>query len=165
MIPARWRKEYARSRGLIIKYGITAREYDSILKKQGGVCAICSEPPGKTRLAVEHRHGDGLLRGLVCWKCNKAIAYLKDDIGRAMAVVTYLTEPPAVFALGTQVYGRVGRVTRKWKTKREKAERLAAVAEMLRNDKAYYEGRNDDGGQGQQESASGQGTAEASPAS
>ena len=149
------RKEYQRSRALIIKYGITAREYDAILEAQGGVCYICQEPPGKMRLAVEHRHGDGLLRGLVCWQCNKSIAYLRDNIRRAQRVVEYLTEPPAVFALRRQVYGRIGRVTRKWKTKREKAERMAALANILKADKAYYEGRAEHGSQDQQESASG----------
>jgi hypothetical protein len=134
------RKEYTRSRALIIKYGITAREYDAILARQGGVCFICEEPPGKMRLAVEHRHGDGLLRGLVCWQCNKAIAYLRDSFTRSQRVVEYLTEPPAVFALGRQVYGRTGRVTRKWKTKREKRERMESLANLLKADKAYYQG-------------------------
>jgi len=146
------RKEYQRSRGLIIKYGITAREYDAILKRQGGVCYICERPPGETRLAVEHRHGDGMLRGLVCWNCNKAIAYLRDQPRRAERLLEFLTYPPAVAALKRQVYGRLGRVTRKWKTKKERAERMAAVRELLKADKAYYEGRDDHGGKDQQES-------------
>jgi hypothetical protein len=149
------RKEYQRSRSLIIKYGITAREYDAILAKQRGVCFICSEPPKKSRLAVEHRHGDGLLRGLVCWQCNKAIAYIRDNPDRAARLLEFLMYPPAVMALKRQVYGRLGRVTRKWRTKKERAERMASVAEMLKADKAYYEGRDGDGGsKGQQESES-----------
>ena len=140
------RKEYQRSRGLIIKYGITAREYDAILERQGGVCSICERPPGETRLAVEHRHGDGLLRGLVCWQCNKAIAYLRDQPRRAERLLGFLTYPPAVSALKRQVYGRLGRVTRKWKTKKERTERMAAVRELLKADKAYYKGRDSNGG-------------------
>lgn len=132
------RQEYARSRTLIIKYGITAREYDAILERQGGRCFICRELPGKTRLAVEHRHNDGLVRGLVCWTCNRAIAYVRDNTGRAAKVLEFLMYPPAVAALGREVYGRPGRVTRKWRTKKEKIDRMATVADILKQDKDYY---------------------------
>jgi len=134
------RKEYARSRGLIIKFGVTAREYDAILEYQGGGCFICGEPPKKTRLAVEHRHKDGLLRALVCWGCNKAIAYLRDNSDRAARALEMLMYPPASTALKREVFGRTGRVSRRWRTKREKAERMAALADLLKADKAYYEG-------------------------
>lgn len=133
------KREYGRSRGLIIKYGITAREYDAILEHQKGGCAVCSQPPKKTRLAVEHRHKDGLLRGLVDWQCNKAIAYLRDDWERARRLLKFLLNPPAAQALGREVFGRTGRVSRKWRTKREKAERMAALEKLLKADKAYYE--------------------------
>lgn len=133
------RKEYARSRGLLIKYGINAREYDLILKFQGGVCFICEEPPGKTALAVEHRHSDGLLRGLVCWRCNKAIAYVRDDSRRAGRMADFLLTPPATIALDRRIYGRPGRVSRRWRTKREKVERMALISAKLKADKAYYE--------------------------
>jgi len=38
------------------KYGITLVEYNQILAKQGGKCAICGRPPGDRRLAVDHEH-------------------------------------------------------------------------------------------------------------
>jgi hypothetical protein len=37
-------------------YGITLAEYNTRLAEQGGVCAICKRPPGKTRLSVDHDH-------------------------------------------------------------------------------------------------------------
>ena len=37
-------------------YGITLEEYNQILAEQGGVCAICKEPPGTIRLSVDHDH-------------------------------------------------------------------------------------------------------------
>jgi Recombination endonuclease VII len=52
-------------------FGINERQYQEMLKRQGGVCAICSNPPKKIRLAVEHDHGPSKrVRGACCWTCN-----------------------------------------------------------------------------------------------
>ena len=37
-------------------YGITLEEYNQKLAEQGGVCAICKQPPGTIRLSVDHDH-------------------------------------------------------------------------------------------------------------
>lgn len=49
---------------------LTVDDYDLLLKRQGGVCAICGKPPKKTRLAVDHDHKTGKVRGLLCFYCN-----------------------------------------------------------------------------------------------
>jgi hypothetical protein len=56
-------------------YGITLAQYDSLLKKQGGGCAICGKTPQqeKKNLAVDHIHikgGGGEIRGILCQYCN-----------------------------------------------------------------------------------------------
>lgn len=54
-------------------YGITLAQYNELLKKQGGGCAICSKTPeeeGKS-LAVEHDHKSMFIRGICCSYCNK----------------------------------------------------------------------------------------------
>ncbi len=53
-------------------YGITIAQFDAMMERQGGVCAICKKPPkaGK-RLHVEHCHDSGRVRGLCCWVCNR----------------------------------------------------------------------------------------------
>jgi len=93
-------------------FNLTPADYDRILEHQGGVCAICRRPPkpGK-RLAVEHRHRDGLVRGLVCWACNQLIAALEAVCPHRMAEVTaYLAGyGPATEALGALRYGLPGR--------------------------------------------------------
>lgn len=40
---------------------------------QGAKCAICNkhENEFKKKLSVDHRHHDGLVRGLLCFYCNK----------------------------------------------------------------------------------------------
>lgn len=55
-------------------------EYETRLESQGGVCAICGNPPAKRKLSVDHDHATGLVRGLLCFRCNRALpAYLKRD--------------------------------------------------------------------------------------
>lgn len=80
-------------------YGITYTEYLRLLNKQSGVCAICQMPEqalsrtGKRkRLAVDHNHETGNVRGLLCSGCNQAIGLLQDDPSRADSLATYLRE-------------------------------------------------------------------------
>lgn len=53
------------------RYGITLEDYEALLVKQNGVCAICEEEC-KTgeRLSVDHDHETGAVRGLLCRACN-----------------------------------------------------------------------------------------------
>lgn len=56
------------------RYGITPEEYDELLARQDGRCAMCREEcaTGK-RLAVDHDHATGAVRGLLCHACNRAL--------------------------------------------------------------------------------------------
>lgn len=93
-------------------YGITAAQYDELLAYQGGVCAVCPRPPGKTRLNVDHDHKTGLVRGLLCWQCNRRLIANHHDSELLHRGAEYLDNPPAVAVLG-EVFGRTGRVTNK----------------------------------------------------
>lgn len=70
-------------------FGITVEQYDKLLHEQGGVCAICKSK-GKRLLGVDHCHGTGKVRGLLCHSCNIALGLLKDSIPSARAAVSYL---------------------------------------------------------------------------
>jgi len=59
-------------------YGLTLDQYDQMFKAQGGVCAICGEPQLSRRLAVDHDHEKGHVRGLLCSKCNFKLSVLDD---------------------------------------------------------------------------------------
>lgn len=102
---------YQRQLKLARVFGITVKEYDMIMEHQGGVCAICQRPPANNRLNVDHRHQDGLIRGLVCWIDNRVLGYFRDDPERFLRAIDYLAFPPAVDALGREVFGRRGRTT------------------------------------------------------
>lgn len=58
-------------------YGITSEEYDALMELQGGRCYVCRQKPRRLRLAVDHDHATGIVRGLLCADnergCNHAV--------------------------------------------------------------------------------------------
>ena len=72
-------------------YGISNEDYQALLDAQGGVCAICHNPcvSGK-RLAVDHNHETGVVRGLLCTRCNPGIGYFQDDLALMHRAMAYL---------------------------------------------------------------------------
>lgn len=75
------------------KYGITLADYDRMFDKQGGMCAICFGPPKSgRRMAVDHDHDTGAIRGLLCNTCNLAIGHLRDDPMIVASAAVYLME-------------------------------------------------------------------------
>jgi hypothetical protein len=94
---AEWHKKHyvsvKRDRYLRRSYGISEDEYNEIFSTQGGVCAICFCGPEKTprrRLAVDHCHSTGTVRGLLCVKCNAMIGLAKDKENLLASAIAYL---------------------------------------------------------------------------
>jgi hypothetical protein len=73
-----WRKLQLQRSDLKKLYNMTVEEYNDLFTQQGGVCAICGKPPTKYRLAVDHCHKTGQIRGLLCAKCNIGVVGLED---------------------------------------------------------------------------------------
>jgi hypothetical protein len=72
-------------------YGISLIDYNVMLKKQNGTCAICSKKcPSNRRLAIDHSHKTGIVRGLLCIHCNQAIGHMKDDPSLLIKAIEYL---------------------------------------------------------------------------
>lgn len=71
-------------------YGITREEYAVMLASQGGQCAICRKTNGAHRLAVDHCHATGRVRGLLCHGCNHVLGKMKDDPALLRAAAAYL---------------------------------------------------------------------------
>lgn len=75
-------------------YGITPEEYDALAAKQKNACAICKqECVTGYRLAVDHDHETGRVRGLLCMHCNSGIGNLNDSIPLLQAAIRYLSHP------------------------------------------------------------------------
>jgi hypothetical protein len=88
-----YRETTARYEQTIRRYGIDRLAYEMLLAKQGGVCAICkSPPPKKTPLHVDHDHDTGVVRGLLCGKCNRMLVYFGDNVAGLLRFIDYRDE-------------------------------------------------------------------------
>lgn len=77
-------------------YGLTPAQYAELLRRQGGKCAICRARPKSKRLAVDHDHKSGAVRGLLCSRCNHdLLGSAWDSLAVASALWHYLNTPPA----------------------------------------------------------------------
>lgn len=68
-------------------YGLTEKEYNDLLDRQGHKCALCRK---EKRLQVDHCHKTGKVRGLLCSSCNTGIGRLGDDVDGLKAAIAYL---------------------------------------------------------------------------
>lgn len=61
------------------RYNITPKQYNRMFKKQNECCAVCgkSQLSFKNKLAVDHDHKTGKVRGLLCRRCNLGISYIE----------------------------------------------------------------------------------------
>lgn len=97
--PASRRKSYLRMRDKALaysakynlerKFGLTQEAYNQLSEKQNGKCAVCFQVCSR-KLAVDHDHRTGRIRGLLCNKCNRGIGYLQDDEGILQNALEYL---------------------------------------------------------------------------
>lgn len=55
-----------------------------------GVCAICGEKNKGKRLAIDHCHQSGKIRGFLCTGCNVALGLMGDSPGRLRRAAEYL---------------------------------------------------------------------------
>ena len=90
-------------------------EWLDMLDACGHRCRLCRKPFSRGRLAVaDHRHEDGLVRGVLCQPCNDKLGYLHDDSGWLARAADYLDRPPAVRLIGEHyVPGSLGEAKQK----------------------------------------------------
>jgi hypothetical protein len=74
-------KQHTMNYNLQKLYGITSEQYNQLLLKQNGCCAICNKPSTdyKRRLHVDHDHTTKKIRGLLCVRCNYGVGYFNED--------------------------------------------------------------------------------------
>jgi Autographiviridae endonuclease VII len=82
--------EAQRNARFLRQYGITVVEYDALLASQGGCCARCGTAPTTMRLAVDHDHETGRVRGLLCGPCNTYLGRLEAALENLMNDLKYL---------------------------------------------------------------------------
>jgi hypothetical protein len=132
-------KERAWAKRLMDNYRLTPEQWWKMLNYQHQVCYGCGqpEPVSGRRLSVDHCHETGLIRGLLCSRCNPIIGKLENAYKRyglakvaaltvailATRIGLYLGEPPACKALGGKHFGYTGRTGTKKHRARLRKER------------------------------------------
>jgi hypothetical protein len=89
----RWRKNDPRGlQRLQMKnlYGLDLAQWDRMVIRQLGRCAVCEQPCRD--LHVDHDHETGKIRALLCHKCNRGIGLFNDDPERLRAAARYVTK-------------------------------------------------------------------------
>lgn len=61
-----------------------------MLEAQGGMCAVCVQPLSISKSHVDHDHGTGGVRGILCFNCNGGLGQFKDDPERLRRAAQYL---------------------------------------------------------------------------
>lgn len=80
------------------QYGLEPGQFDAMLDKQDGKCAVCQESFGDTTPHVDHDHTccpgrracGKCIRGLLCGRCNSGLGSFKDDPDRLRLAAQYL---------------------------------------------------------------------------
>jgi hypothetical protein len=76
------------------KLGMDESDYELLLKAQGGLCALCGEPPlPEEKLHVDHCHQTMRIRGLLHGTCNVGLGMFKDRPDLLRKAAAYLEKP------------------------------------------------------------------------
>lgn len=75
--PPRYANETIAERSRRLRYGLTPDKFNALMVSQDGQCRICR---GRLVLTgrgchVDHDHETGLVRGLLCFRCNIALGW------------------------------------------------------------------------------------------
>lgn len=94
------REHYAKNRDRLVaadhrrrarsRYGLSGEEYDALFADpRCGICLATQESLPR-RLAIDHDHSTGAVRGLLCGPCNIALGGFRDSADLLRAALTYL---------------------------------------------------------------------------
>lgn len=72
------------------KYGVSAEQYAEMVARAKGRCELCGDPPSSRGLGIDHCHRTGIVRGLLCTRCNTALGKLRDDPRLMRAAADYV---------------------------------------------------------------------------
>ena len=80
------------------QYGLTPEQAEAIWARQGKACKICSckleSPTAQSKASkpthVDHCHETGIVRGILCTKCNQGLGLFADDSLRLQKAIRYL---------------------------------------------------------------------------
>jgi len=89
-----WRdenREKVNSTAIYGRLGITGEQRYKIIEAHGNKCDVCQCELLESKLAcVDHDHATGVIRGILCHNCNRALGLLKDNEVIIQRLVEYL---------------------------------------------------------------------------
>lgn len=73
-------------------YGISVDDYERMLEEQFFECPICGKDVDDegSMFSVDHNHTTGVIRGLLCRQCNRALGMFSDSADVLRRAITYL---------------------------------------------------------------------------
>jgi len=76
------------------EYGLTKSEYQDILDRQNGACAICKKKFSNLRPYIDHKHNSNpvIVRGILCMECNTGLGKLGDSSDALKAALEYVSK-------------------------------------------------------------------------
>ena len=86
----KWRttkKEHIREYRALYNYSLSKEEFKNLDKK----CFSCGS---EEKLAIDHCHDSGKVRGVLCSACNLALGLVKDNINTLSNLIKYIQNPP-----------------------------------------------------------------------
>ena len=86
-------KNVAKNAHLKRKYGITLKDYNTLLKDQDDGCAICGTkvPGGQGGFHVDHANTNSIVRGLLCNVCNPGLGLFDHNVALLAKAIQYLS--------------------------------------------------------------------------
>ncbi|WP_369333683.1 endonuclease domain-containing protein [Modestobacter altitudinis] len=96
------------------RYGMSRSQVDQLRRAQSDRCAICGDQSPEH---LDHDHGSGKIRSLLCQRCNFGLGLYRDDPELLRAAADYVEEhrdeqrlerPRPLAQRRQQVSGRVG---------------------------------------------------------
>lgn len=91
----KYQREYARNYRsrtkvhITSRYNITKEQHAELMAANGGKCAICLEAAATD---TDHCHETGVVRGVLCGSCNRALGLFKDNTDTMARAITYIND-------------------------------------------------------------------------
>lgn len=86
-----WRlanKEWVSFTQRLKTYGLTLDQFHAMYERQDFSCAICGKEDVK--LVIDHCHGSGRVRGLLCTRCNVGLGIFGESVESINRSIAYL---------------------------------------------------------------------------
>jgi hypothetical protein len=89
----KWMREYHKAnyhKLRLNRYGLSVKQHEDKIKQQQGLCEICGAPSAAGKpLLIDHHHETDMVRGLLCYKCNRDMAPIDEPEHLAKLLAYY----------------------------------------------------------------------------